>query len=62
MATQSRNISREPSYVFDNAGTQTSRRWSALERLYDAQTIQHLAARGVSVGWGRVSGGDDVDR
>jgi SAM-dependent methyltransferase len=51
MATQSPNVSREASYVFDNAGTQTPRRWTALERLFDSQTIQHVAARGVSVGW-----------
>jgi ubiquinone/menaquinone biosynthesis C-methylase UbiE len=51
MVTQSRNTSRETHYVFDNAGAQTARRWTALERLFDAQTIQHLAARGVSVGW-----------
>jgi SAM-dependent methyltransferase len=51
MGTQSRNVSRQASYVFDNAGTQTPRRWTALERLFDSQTIQHLAARGVSAGW-----------
>src|SRR5215216_2086681 len=51
MGTQSRNVSREASYVFDNAGTQAPRRWTALGRLFGSQTIQHLAARGVRVGW-----------
>jgi SAM-dependent methyltransferase len=51
MTAQSQIVSRETSYVFDNAGTQTPRRWTALECLFDAQTIQHLAARGVSIGW-----------
>jgi SAM-dependent methyltransferase len=51
MVTQSRNTSRETNYVFDNAGAQTPRRWTALERLFDTDTIQHLAARGVRVGW-----------
>jgi SAM-dependent methyltransferase len=51
MTTQSQNVNRETGYVFENAGTQTPRRWIALERLFDTQTIQHFAARGVSVGW-----------
>ena len=51
MTTQSQNVNRETGYVFENAGTQTPRRWTALELLFDSQTIQHLAARGVGVGW-----------
>src|SRR6266498_1944305 len=40
-----------PPNVFENAEPQTPRRWTALELLFASQTIQHLAARSVSVGW-----------
>lgn len=39
------------SYVFDNAGLQTGRRFASLEELYDPGTIRHLDARGVDTGW-----------
>jgi SAM-dependent methyltransferase len=51
MTTQSRNPDGDAVYVFDNAGIETPRRWNALEILFDSQTKQHLAARGVSAGW-----------
>lgn len=51
MSTQNQNVDGDASYVFDNAGTETPRRWTALERLFDPPTKQHLAARGVSAGW-----------
>jgi SAM-dependent methyltransferase len=51
MTTPRRNLDGDAEYVFDNAGTETPRRWTALERLFDSQTKQHLAARGVRAGW-----------
>jgi ubiquinone/menaquinone biosynthesis C-methylase UbiE len=51
MSRENHTESHDTAYVFDNAGEQTSRRWTALERLFDPQTIQHLAARGVRAGW-----------
>ncbi len=37
-------------YVFDNLGTQTPARFSALAEIFDPGTIQHLTALGVGEG------------
>jgi len=42
---------RTPRYVFDNAGEETSTRFSALEALFDAGTFRHIEALGISPGW-----------
>lgn len=38
-------------YVFDNAAPQAPARLTALAEVFDAGTIRHLAARGVTEGW-----------
>jgi ubiquinone/menaquinone biosynthesis C-methylase UbiE len=38
-------------YIFDNAGPQTTARFSALSTVFDPGTIRHLTEIGVSRGW-----------
>jgi ubiquinone/menaquinone biosynthesis C-methylase UbiE len=43
--------SPECRYVFDNAGPQTSTRFSALAAIYDPGTVRHLSDLGIASGW-----------
>ncbi len=47
----SESSSPQTSYVFDNAAEQSRRRFKALPSIFDAGTIRHLSAVGVSPGW-----------
>src|SRR5271154_3035731 len=41
----------EISYAFENSGTQTAARFSALADIFDPGTIRHLTEIGVGSGW-----------
>ena len=41
----------ETSYTFENSGTQTATRFSALADIFDSGTIRHLTDIGVGSGW-----------